>query len=142
MDLVEVDVIRSEPSQTGIHLHENRPARQTGAIRTRSHAAPDLGGEHDIVALREFLERPPHDLFAGANRINVRRVEEIDPGLERLGDERTTVALIECPRLRFARRRAIAHTAQTDAGYFEPRMAKPDIVHRVLLVGSVRIPGD
>src|ERR1700728_411368 len=103
MDLVQVDVVRAEPAQTRIHLHENSPARQAGAIRPGSHAPPYLGREHDVVALRELLQRPTHDLLAGANGIDIRGIEEIDTGLERLCDERTAVALIECPRLRFAR---------------------------------------
>src|SRR5882757_523677 len=139
MNLVEIDIVRAEPAQAGIHLHEDRLARQPRAVRAGAHAAPHLGGEYDVIPLCELLQSATGNLFTRAGGVDIRRVEEIDSGLESLREERATIALIERPRLRFARRRPVAHAAETDAGHFEPSTAKFDVVHRALLVGPMTI---
>src|SRR5277367_228652 len=104
MNLVEIDIVRAEPAQAGIHLHEDRLARQPRAIRAGAHATPHLGGEYDVIPLRELLQSATGNLFTRPGGVDIGRVEEIDTGLERLREERTTVALVERPRLRLARR--------------------------------------
>src|SRR5713101_7703594 len=83
VDLVEIDVIGTETPETGVDLHHDRLARQPGAIRSRAHAAIDLGGDHHLVAAREILDRAAEDLLAAPERVAVRRVEEIDASFER-----------------------------------------------------------
>src|SRR5439155_2409370 len=87
MDLVEVDVIGAEAPQARVDLGHDRLARHAGAIGSRPHPAIDLGSDDDLVSSGEILDRTPENLLAAAERIAVRRVEEIDPGVERTLDE-------------------------------------------------------
>ena len=114
MDLVEVDVIGAETPQARIDLGHDRLARQAGAIRSWPHAAIDLGSDHDLVSSSEILDRTPENLLAVAERIAVRRVEEIDAGFERTLDERTAFLLAEAPRVIAAVAAAIAHAPQAN----------------------------
>ena len=59
MDLIQVDVVGAEPPQAGVDRGENRFARQAAAVRALAHREEDLGGDHDLVAAREILERRP-----------------------------------------------------------------------------------
>ena len=83
VDLVQVDVVGAEPAQAGVDLGHDRLARQPGAVRARAHPAVDLGGDHDFVAPREVGQRTADDLLAGAVRVDVGGVEEVDAQVER-----------------------------------------------------------
>jgi hypothetical protein len=87
MDLIEVDIIHTEPTQAVVNLGEDRLARQPGAIGAGTHPAVNLGGDDDLVAAREILDRAAQDFFTVAERIAVRGVEEIDARFERLLNE-------------------------------------------------------
>ena len=50
-----------------------------------------LGGDHHLVALGEVLQRLAGDPLALALGIDVGGVEEVDPGLDRLLEERQRV---------------------------------------------------
>src|SRR5437016_11084610 len=86
MDLIEIDVIGAEAPQARIDFGHDRLARQAGAIGARPHPAIDLGSDDDLVSSGEILDRTPENLLAAAERIAVRRVEEIDAGFERTLD--------------------------------------------------------
>src|SRR5581483_6028401 len=102
----------AEPGQAGVDLGEDRLARQAGAIGPGPHAAIDLGGDNDLVAPREVLDGAAEAFFAVAERIAVRGVEEIDPGFERLLDERPALLFAEAPGVIAAVAAAIVHTAE------------------------------
>ena len=97
VDLVEIDVVHAEPAQAVVDLGHDRLARQAGAVRAGAHPAIDLGGDDDLVAAGEVLDRAAEDLLAVAERIAVRGVEEIDAGFERLLDERAAFFLAQAP---------------------------------------------
>jgi hypothetical protein len=50
-----------------------------------------FGGDNDLVAPSEIVDRAAEDLFAIAEGITVRCVEETDPGVERALDESTAL---------------------------------------------------
>ena len=129
MDLVEIDVVGAEPLQAGVDLGQDRLARQAGAVRPLAHAAVDLGRDHHLVAPREVEQRAADDLFAGAVRIDVGGVEEVDAEVERLLDERPARRLAERPRVVAALGLAVAHAAQADARDVEAGAAELDVVH-------------
>ena len=83
--------------QAGVDLGQDRLARQAAAVGARAHRAIDLGGDHDLVAPREILDRAAEDLLAAAEGIAIGGVEEIDAGFERLLDERPALLLAEAP---------------------------------------------
>src|SRR6202035_6117982 len=109
VDLVEIDVISTETTEAGIDLHHDRLARQPSAIRTRAHPTIDLRGDDDLVATGEILDRAAEDLLAAAERVAVRRVEEVDAGFERALDERTALLFAEAPGMIAAVGAAVAH---------------------------------
>ena len=86
--------------------------RQAGAIGSRPHSAINLGCDDDLVSTGEILDRTPENLLAAAERMAVRRVEEIDADFERPLNERTALLLAEARTLmlvRSARRLGVDH---------------------------------
>ena len=98
VDLVEIDIIGAEPAQAVVDLVEDRLARQAGAVRAGAHAVEHLGGEHDVLAPGEILDGAADDLLRGAVRIDIGGIEEIDPELERLADQRAARLLVHASR--------------------------------------------
>jgi hypothetical protein len=129
MDLIQVHVFGAEPSQARIDLAHDGPAGQAGAVRSRAHPAMHLGGDHHLVARREILQRPPDDLFARAIGIDIGGIEEIDPALERLLDERAALLLVQGPAVIAALGDAVAHAAETNTRDIQPGPAKLHIIH-------------
>src|SRR6202035_5154346 len=105
------DIIHAEPGEAGVDLGEDRLARQPGAVRPGPHPAVDLGGDHDLVAADEILDRTAEDCLAATERITVRSVEEIDAGFERASDEGTALFLAQAPGMVALVAAAIAHAA-------------------------------
>ncbi len=87
VDLVEVDVVGAQSLQGGVELGEDRLAGQPGAVRAGAHPHPDLGGENDLVAPGEVLDRLADDLLAASGAVSIGRVEEVDAGLKGLLDD-------------------------------------------------------
>ncbi len=74
VDLIEVDVIHAEPTQAVVDLGEDRLPRKPGSIGAGTHPAINLGGDHDLVAACEILDRAAEDFLAVAERIAVSSV--------------------------------------------------------------------
>ena len=66
VDLIEVDIIHAKPPQAVVDLGEDRFARKPGAIGAGTHPAIHLGGDDDLVAAREILDRAAEDFFTVA----------------------------------------------------------------------------
>src|SRR5205823_1997853 len=75
VDLVKVDIVHAEPTQAVVDLGEDRLTRQSGAIGAGTHPAIDLGGNDDLVAAREILDRAAEDFLAAAERIEAGAAE-------------------------------------------------------------------
>ena len=99
MDLVEVDVVGAQPGQAGVDLVQDRLAGQARAVRPRAHPAVHLGREHDVLARGEVAQRAAGDLLAAAAGVDVGGVEDVDPRVERVLDDRATGGLVEDPRV-------------------------------------------
>src|SRR6266851_678168 len=131
VDLIEIDVVGAETPEAGVDLHHDGLARQPSAIRPRTHPAIDLGGDDDLVATREILDRATEDLLAAAERVAVRRVEEVDAGFKRALDERAAFLLAQRPGMVTLAASAIAHAAEADPGDVEAGAAQLRIIHRL-----------
>jgi hypothetical protein len=95
-----------------------------------------LGGDHDLVAVGEVVQRAAEDLLRRALRVDVGRVEEGDPGLEGVPDERAAALLVERPGGVPAGRVAEGHRAERYGGDVEAGRAELDVVHgEVLALG-------
>src|SRR5258707_1001515 len=82
------------------------------------------------LAIEQVDEVLHADLFAAAERITVRRIEEIDAGFERPLDERPALLLAEAPGVIAAVAAAVAHAAQADPRHVEAGAAELDVFHR------------
>jgi hypothetical protein len=131
MDLIEIDVIGAEPPQARVDLGHDRPARQAGPVRARAHPPVHLGRDHDLVAAREILQRPAEDLLAGAVRIDIRRVEEIDASLQGPLDEGAAFLFVERPGVTAPIGYAVAHAAKAKARHIQARMTEFHIIHHL-----------
>ena len=102
VDLVEVDVVHPEPPQARVALGEDRLARQPRPVRSVAHPAVHLGGDDQLVPAPVLGQRAADDLLARPGGVDVRRVEEVDPGLDGRPDQRATLVLRQRPRMRSA----------------------------------------
>ena len=130
MDLVEIDVMRAEPLQRGVDRLHDVLARQALGVGARPHLPMHLGRDDDVVALGVFLERPAEDLLARALRIDVGGVEEVDPALERLADERPRRLFLEHPFAPLGR--AVGHAAEADFRHLHAGLAELRGFHGML----------
>jgi hypothetical protein len=131
MDLIEVDIIHTEPTQAVVDLGEDRFARKPGAIGARTHPAVHLGGDDNLVSAREILDRAAEDFFTVAERIAVCGVEEIDARFERLLNEWPALLLREAPGMIPKIAATIAHATEADARNVKASAAELGIFHRL-----------
>src|SRR5690606_5189952 len=93
-----------------------------------------LRGQHDLVARRVVDQGLAHDLLAAADRVHVRGVEEVDPGIQGVLEHWAGVLLLENPLVDPALRVAEAHRAQAQARHVQPGAAQLHVLHEVLLL--------
>ena len=129
VDLVQVHVIGSKPLQAFVDLAQDGFARQPAAVRPLAHHAKDLGGDNDLVAFCKVLQGTPEDFLARAQRIDVGRVKEVDPQLQRLLDDRAAVFLVQHPFVDPARCISEAHAAETDARDLHTGRTQTSVFH-------------
>ena len=114
VDLVEVHVIGPQPPQAVVDGVHDVLARQAALVGVVAHRAEHLGGDRHAVARRpEILERAAQDFFAHAQRIDIRRVEEIDAQLEGAPDERPALLFLQHPLAPLLR--AVRHGPEADS---------------------------
>ena len=123
VDLVEVDVVGAQAAQGGIELRHDRLAGQPAGVAPSVHGEVHLGGDHHFIAVGHVAQGPPDDLLAGAQRIGVGRVEEVDAKLQRPLDDRAAGGLVDAPVLHAARLLPEAHAAEADAGDIQAGVA-------------------
>jgi hypothetical protein len=99
--LVEIDHVRLEAPQARLDGALDVKAREARVVRARAHATAALGGEEDAVALPPRLEPAPDDLLGASDalgppceRVDVRRVEEVDAPLEGAIEDREGRGLV------------------------------------------------
>ena len=89
MELVEVDVVGLQAAQAGLALLDDVASAVASGIGILGvHLAVDLGREDNVVPLSVALQGFAGDFLAPAQRVDVGRVEEVDPGVEGAVDDR------------------------------------------------------
>jgi acyl-CoA thioesterase len=141
VDLQQVDVVRAEPPQAVVGGLEDGLAAEAAGVGAARPREVELGGDHHLVAARHAGERPTGDLLRCAIRIAVRRVEEVDAGVQRLGDEGAARLLRQRPGVLAALQVAEAHAAQAEARHGEAGAAEACVVHGVLPLSQARRVG-
>src|SRR5208283_2429151 len=101
----------------------------------RTHRPPDLGRDDQVFPPRQVPQRPARDLLAGAQRVDVGRVEEVDAELEGALEEGPRLVLAQRPlpagRLAGHRRGgvSVAHATEADARNGEASRAEASVFH-------------
>src|SRR5207248_773390 len=81
----EIDPVGLQTLERGLDLAEDPAAAVAGLVGVVAHRAVELRRKDDVVALA--LDRLADDLLGFATAVDVRRVDEVDPGLERCVDD-------------------------------------------------------
>ena len=119
VNLVQVDVIHVEPPQRVFARLDDVLAAQAAAVGSRRHGAVDLGGHHDVVALRHLAQPVARDGLAQAHRVHVGGVEKGDAGLQCRGEVLAGVFLaqgpVAGPRPVGLLAAAVTHTSKADS---------------------------
>ena len=84
-------MVHPESPQAGVALGEDRLARQPGPVRPVPHPTMHLGGDDQLVPVPVLGQGATDDLLARPGGVDVRRVEEVDAGLDRRPDQRPTL---------------------------------------------------
>jgi hypothetical protein len=127
MHLVQVDAVGLEAPETRFTGPFDVQCGQARMIRPVAHAPVDFRGEDDLASPAAALREPTaDDLFrpslAELPSIHVRRIEKIQPGVERPVHDRETVGLVGL--------RTEIHRAQAQAADLDPRSTELHILHR------------
>ena len=112
MVVVEVDVVGAQPFERRLQRAAHVVPRSLRAL-----AHPELGREHDLIATP--FEDLAEETLALAAPVDVRRVEEVDPFLERALDDGPRPVEVEA-------------AAEVVAAEPDPRdldAARPELVH-------------
>src|ERR1700722_13993069 len=134
VSLIEIDVVRSKTAQGLVEFVKNSFAGKTAPVWLVAHDAVNLGGNNNGFSARIRTQETSNHLFAGARRIDVGGVKEIDAEIERLMQKRLALLLVESPGMAagfdFPRGgRTVGHAAKTDTGDLEARLAEGEVVH-------------
>ena len=111
------------------------------AVGPGVHDAVHLGGEHDFVSPPEIAHGPPDDLLARSARVDIGRIEEVDPRVDGTLDVWPALVLAQGPPMISAVWFAVAHAAQTDAGDLKAGPAQGHVLHVHLRITHVPICG-
>ena len=114
VNLQQVDILHIQTAQAVVDRLHNIFTRQ--ALRQIAEREVNLGGDHNLLATRESLQRAADDLFAAAVGIAVCGIEKVNAGLQRLLDQRTAARFRQRPGVATAVRLAKSHAAKAETG--------------------------
>src|SRR5580658_5196097 len=84
MDLVKIDVVRSQPPQTFLYLPQDMLSRKPTVLRTLPHLPPHLGGDDQLMPAKpEIFDGLTSQFFRPSLRIHIGRVYKIDARVDR-----------------------------------------------------------
>ncbi len=117
VDLIEVDVVRAQAAQAVLASRHDPSARVALCVGVLAHDAVHLGGQNDLLPIL-LGQRLAHDLLGLAERIDIGRVDEVDPRIERAVDDADGLVMVgRSPGPEH-------HGAQTERAYFDTGAAE------------------
>ncbi len=122
VEVIDIDVIGAEALEARIARLDDPFARQAALVRSVAHCIGQLGGKDPAIAL--LGDRGADDLFGAAVVIGVGGIDEIDPGVARLGDDAIARRRVGAP--------AEHHRAEADRRDLEPGAPEQAVIHGVL----------
>ena len=133
VDLVEVHVIGAEAAQAVVDGVHDVLARKSPLVGIVAHRIEYFGGDDDAVArAAEIFQSAAQYLFAYADRIHVRGIEEIDAKFQRALDEGPALLLFKHPFAPLLR--AVSHGAEANRDTFKP--VEPRFVYSIEKLNS------
>lgn len=127
MQHIDVDIIGLHPGERAMQRIEHMLAGMAAIVRAGTDLIAKLGGDHQLIALRQFAQHIADDFLARACRIEIGEVDEVNAIVERMADDRLGFGLIKNPGLPGFR--AHIHRAEAEARYFQAGLAKTGILH-------------
>ena len=117
VDLVEVDIVGTQPAQAGLDRIHDMPARGAAVIGPVAHLPQNLGRQHHVGARPAGIAHGgAGDLFRKSARIDIGGVDEIDAPIQRPGKEAAAAAE--------------GHGAEAEFRHEQARAAKGVVAHR------------
>jgi hypothetical protein len=130
VELIEVDVVSTEPAQAPLDCAEKMLARRSHVVRARARSEGALRGDEN--AIPPSLDRAAKDLLGLTRRVNIRRVEQRHASIETEVDEpsgMTDVESAEGPE-KFAVAATESGRAEGKRRDHQPRTAKLSMFHQ------------
>ena len=128
MQKQNIQTVGVETLQAGLHRPEDMPAAESAVVHALAHGIEALGGDHQLIAVPRH--QPAEDLLCLPLAVDIRTVEEVDPGL--------AASPIETRRLRFVRIAAERHGAETELRNLNACTTEPDLLH--VIASLVHLP--
>jgi len=130
MDLVKIDVIRAQSVQTGVYRVEDVAAREPDGVGSLPGPAPYLRRNDELRARQsQITNRLPKQALGTTVRIDVCRIDEIDPGIDGLFDKRIDAGLIDVADLLPITIAREGHGPQADLGNVKASIAEDPVFH-------------
>jgi hypothetical protein len=114
VDLVQVDVVRLQAPEAAVDRASDPHARVAAVVESGTHLAVDLRCQDHLVA--STLQRTPDDLLRLTGGVDIGRVDEVDPAVERrVDDAHAVVGVAVPPRAEHHRAKAMGTDPQAGA---------------------------
>ena len=112
------------------------------AVGFVAHDAVNFGRDDHCLATCVCLEKPSEHFLAGAARVDIGRIEKIDPEIKCRTQQGLALVFVKGPRVPAPfdlprGGRAVGHAAKTDAGNLEAGLAEIDVVHDSFRSGTI-----
>jgi hypothetical protein len=132
MNLIKVDVVHTEPLQTGVDRRHDRFARKATGIGPVAPREKDFRRDHQLIALAHLAQGAADDFFARAIGVDVGRVEKINSEFECARDKGPALLFVQTPGMIAPFRHAVGHAAEAEARHFQAGFSKSGVLHRII----------
>ena len=130
VDLVQIDVVGAESPEAVLDLFHDPVAGVPLIVDALAHASVDLRRQHDLVPAPG--DRLGDDLFRFTARIDIGRIDEIDPAVQRRLDDPDRIVVVRvAPRPEH-------HRAEAVGADLDPGVAELPVLHPYLPENGVR----
>ncbi len=131
VQVIDVDVVGAEPLQALFRRLQHPAPRQPAVIGIVADRVGEFGRQHPVLPV--VGNRAADHLLGVAAVVGIRRVDEVDAGLARLGDDPRRGRLVGRP--------AEHHGAQADRRNLQAAAAELAVLHRATPTTYTVIPG-
>ena len=121
-------MVELKPLETGFRSVDQMQTRIAAGVRPDAGWRETLGRDHDLLArYRQIAQRLSGDLFGQTVRIGIRRIDDVDTGVERAADQHIGLGLIEIAHLAIDACAAEGHRSQ--AQFRHVKAGAAELIH-------------